>query len=105
MEADHLQTLDGRASANKGEHRKHGTGMVMQAFGPLRKLVLPYGHSRSSNSALVRKFYSCKAACRNVDFGHLKARLGIGPEPCFDVDGDDDLPLDVLFACEAAGNS
>lgn len=101
-EADHLQTLDGRASAGKGEHRKHGKGMVLQAYGPLRRLVLPHGHSRTSNSALVRKLYTCHSACRNVDYGRLKARLGIGPDPSFCEDDDDDLPLDVLFACEVS---
>ena len=101
-EADHLQAAEERSSTNKGEHRKHGSCMVIQAFGPLGKFVLPYGHSRSSNSALVRKLYSCRTAARNVDYGHLKARLGIGPEQTIEADDDDDLPLDFLFACEVS---
>ena len=53
-EADRIQAASEKKASNEGGHRKHGDGMVAQACGPLRKIVLPYGHSRGSQSALVR---------------------------------------------------
>ena len=96
-EADRIQAASEKKASNKGGHRKHRDGMVAQACGPLRKILLPYGHSRGSQSALVRKFYSCHVAARSVNFGHLKALLGIGPKEPGDPDVEDDMPLDVLF--------
>ena len=69
---------------------------VMQSYGPLRRIVVPHGHSRQSASSLMHMHLQCKVASRAVDFGRLRSHLGLDPAFESDTDDDDDLPLDVL---------
>ena len=94
--ADCAQSRGERKAQDKGEHRAHSDDFVMQACGPLRRLVIPLGHSRKSASALMRTHLKCRVSSRCVDFGHLRKRLGIDPEEESESEAEDDLPMDVL---------
>ena len=94
--ADKKQAAQEKAAALRGEHKRYGS-LSSQAFGPMRRIVIPLEHSRKSNSKLMRRALKCSYMAREVDCDGLQILLGLIEGDGLEVDVDD-LPMDVLQA-------
>ena len=83
------------AMRKRGLSKDYSETLVRQAYGPLRTMVIPIGHSRRSRFPLFKKALKCLETAKEVDFDRLLA--------VFDAANDaeeivDDVPLDILAA-------
>ena len=68
---------------------------VKQAYGPLRPMLIPLGHSRRSRYPPFKKALKCKETSKEVDFGRLLAVFDAADAV---EEIAEDVPLDILAA-------
>ena len=69
--------------------------LATQAMGPLRKMVIPLGHSRRSRFPLFHKALKCRSTAKEVDFRRLLAVFDASDDA---EDLEAEVPLDLLAA-------
>ena len=67
-EPDWTQYAEEAASRARGEKCSYSDEPVVQAYGPLQRILIPKGHSRQSGWPLMRAFLKGRKAARNADF-------------------------------------
>ena len=83
------------AMRKKGLSKDYSETLVRQAYGPLRTMVIPIGHSRRSRFPLFEKSLKCLETAKEVDFDTLLTVFDAA------IDAEEvveDVPLDILAA-------
>ena len=94
-EADRAMAEDEQRLRASGDHPAYSLVLAKQLPGPVRRIVIPLGHSRRSTTPLFRRGIKCHKFAREVDFTRLRMMLGIDPVD-LSLEDDDDLPLDIM---------
>ena len=67
--------------------------LCRQSYGPMRRILIPRGHSRKSRYPLFQAHLECDSAAIEVDYDAIMASVGSASAP---EDALDEVPLDIL---------
>ena len=73
--ADHAQQVEAAKALKQGEWHSYTGVLVRQEEGPLRRFLIPTGHSRKSRYRKFQKYLNDGHAAVSVDFEMVQAAL------------------------------
>ena len=91
--ANRQQHLDAKEAKKKGISSLFSGKRVRQCYGPLRRFLIPEGHTRRSNRPLWKGYLKCEKSTRMVDMARIADALTVETGGCV----AELLPLDLLI--------
>ena len=93
--ADALQAKLQAEARARCEHANYHDELACQLPGPLQRILVPIGHSRSFRYPMMQRYVKDPKAAREVCFDEIEVDLYRGSEEL-----ETHVPLDLLYMCK-----